>query len=102
MTMQHLTNAQRQYLRRLAHQLKPMVQIGKQGLTEGVRMNVDQALETHELIKVKFLEFQDEKEALTDDLVQTTESVLIGLIGNVATLYRQQPDPEKRKIRLPS
>ncbi len=102
MTMQHLTNAQRQYLRRLAHQLKPMVQIGKQGLTEGVRMNVDQALETHELIKVKFLEFQDEKEVLTDDLVQTTESVLIGLIGNVATLYRQQPDPEKRKIRLPS
>ncbi len=100
--MQHLTNAQRQYLRRLAHQLKPMVQIGKQGLTEGVRMNVDQALETHELIKVKFLEFQDEKEALTDDLIQTTESVLIGLIGNVATLYRQQPDPEKRKIRLPS
>ena len=102
MTMQHLTNAQRQYLRRLAHQLKPMVQIGKQGLTEGVRMNVDQALETHELIKVKFLEFQDEKEALTDELIQTTESVLIGLIGNVATLYRQQPDPEKRKIRLPS
>ena len=100
--MRHLTNAQRQYLRRLAHQLRPMVQIGKQGLTEGVRMNIDQALETHELIKVKFLEFQDEKEALTDDLVQTTESVLIGLIGNVATLYRQQPDPEKRKIRLPS
>ncbi len=99
--MRHLTNAQRQHLRRLAHQIKPLVQIGKQGLTEGVRQTVDQALETHELVKVKFLDFQDQKEELTDELVHTTESVLIGLIGNIATLYRQQPDPDKRKIRLP-
>ena len=100
--MRHLTNAQRQHLRRLAHQIKPLVQIGKQGLTEGVRQTVDQALETHELVKVKFLDFQDQKEELTDELIHTTESVLIGLIGNIATLYRQQPDPDKRKIRLPS
>ena len=99
--MRHLTNAERQHLRRLAHQIKPLVQIGKQGLTEGVRQTVDQALETHELVKVKFLDFQDQKEELTDELVHTTESVLIGLIGNIATLYRQQPDPDKRKIRLP-
>ena len=99
--MRHLTNAQRQHLRRLAHQIKPVVQIGKQGLTDNVRLNVDRALETHELIKVKFLDFQDQKAELTGDLVRTTGSVLIGLVGNIATLYREQPDRDKRKIRLP-
>ena len=99
--MRKLTNAQRQHLRRLAHELRPLVQIGKQGLTDGVRTNLDQALATHELVKVKFLDFQDQKEELTDELVHTTQSVLIGLIGNIATLYRQQPDPDKWKIRLP-
>ncbi len=100
--MRKLTNAQRQHLRRLAHEIRPLVQIGKQGLTDGVRMNLDQALATHELVKVKFLDYRDQKEELTDDLVRTTGSVLIGLVGNIATLYRQQPDPDKRKIELPT
>ena len=76
--MRNLTNLQRAYLQRQAHALKPMVQIGKQGLTEGVRMSVDQALENHELIKVKFLDFRDQRQALTDDLVRSTASELIG------------------------
>jgi RNA-binding protein len=99
--MRELTNAQRQHLRRLANPLKPLVQIGKQGLTDGVRISVDRSLGSHELVKVKFLDYQDQKEDLTDDLVRTTDSILVALVGNIATLYREQPDPEKRKIVLP-
>lgn len=99
--MRHLTNAQRQHLRRLANPLKPLVQIGKQGLTDGVRTSADLSLASHELIKVKFLGFQDQKEELTDDLTRITGSILVSLVGNTATLYREQPDPEKRKIWLP-
>jgi RNA-binding protein len=99
--MEQLTNAQRQHLRRLANPIKPLVQIGKQGLTDGVRASVAQSLASHELIKVKFLDYQDQKEELTHDLVQTTGSILVALVGNTATLYREQPDPEKRKISLP-
>ena len=100
--MRQLSNAQRQHLRRLANPMQPIVQIGKQGLTDGVRSNVDRALDAHELVKVKLLDFQDEKDAIVADLVQATRSTLIGLIGGVAILYREQPDPDRRKIDLPS
>ncbi len=99
--MQELTNAQRRYLRTLAHDIRPIVQIGKGGVTDNVRLSVDRALSGQELIKIKFLDFQDQKQELTDDLVEATGSALIGLIGNIATLYRQQADPDKRKIELP-
>ena len=100
--MRELTNVQHQYLRRLANQLKPVIQIGKNGLSGQALAAIDNALETHELIKVKFLGFQDEKQELTDELINSTNSVLVGLIGNIAILYREQLDPERRKIRLPS
>ena len=48
-----LTNKQKQYLKGLAHSLKPVVQLGGNGLTEGVLAEIDNALSHHELIKVK-------------------------------------------------
>ena len=99
---QGLTSIQRQHLRRLAHEIRPMVQVGKQGLTDGVRINADRALDDHELVKVKFLNFQDQKRELTEELVHATNSVLISLVGNIALLYRRQPDPDRRKIELPA
>ena len=86
----------------MANQLRPLVQIGKQGLTDSARRSVDQALEAHELVKVKFLDFQDQKAKLIDDLATATDSVLVHSIGNVAVLYRQQPDPDRRRIELDS
>jgi RNA-binding protein len=99
--MRQLTSAQREYLRRLAHRLKPVVQIGKQGLTEQVQHSVEQALSARELIKIKFLDFRDQKQALAESLAGAAGGVLVGLIGNIAILYRQQSDVEKRKINLP-
>jgi RNA-binding protein len=99
--MHKLTNAQRAYLRRTAQQLKPLVQIGKQGVNEGVRKSLERALETHELVKVKFLDVQDRDDTLIDELAESSGSALIHKIGGIVVLYRQQPDPEKRKIELP-
>src|SRR5262245_63398019 len=100
--MRQLTNAQRAHLRRLAHHLKPVVQIGKQGLTNGVQASVEEALNAHELIKVKFMDFRDQKRELTEELAVGTGSALIGMIGNIVIIYRPQPNPEKRKIMLPA
>jgi RNA-binding protein len=100
--MQQLSNTQKQFLRRRAHELKPVVQIGKNGLTDQLHTAVDQELSAHELIKVKFMDFKDQRKELADELVVTSSSTLIGLIGNIAILYREQADPEKRRIRLPS
>ncbi len=99
--MQKLTNTQRDYLRREAHSLKPIVQIGKQGLTEQVQATIEQALSTRELIKIKFLDFRDQKKELAEELVGALGGALVSVIGNIAILYREQPDPEKRKIVLP-
>ena len=95
-----MTSQQRKQLRGLAHHLDPVVMIGKQGLTPGIVAAAAKALEAHELIKVRFLEFKDEKKELADQLAEATSSDLAGIIGHVAILYREHPDPEKRKIEL--
>ena len=100
--MKQLSNTQKQYLRRLAHDLRPAVQVGKNGLTDQIHATVDHELNAHELIKIKFMDFKDEKRELTEELAEESRGTLIGLIGNIAILYREQPDPEKRQIKLPS
>jgi RNA-binding protein len=96
-----LTSAQRKYLRKMAHDLKPVAFIGKQGLTEAVVAAVREVLEAHELIKVKLLEHTDEKQEIAEFLATETASALVAIIGHVAILYREQPNPEKRTILLP-
>jgi RNA-binding protein len=100
--MDMLKGSQRKYLRGLAHNLKPVVQVGKQGLTAGLAGSVHQALLDHELIKIKFLEFKEEKKQMAGELAARTGSECVGLIGNVATFYRPHPEEEKRQIRLPA
>lgn len=97
-----LTTNQRAYLRREAHSLKPVVQLGKQGLTPALVTAVDTALTAHELIKVKFGEFKDEKTALADEIAAATGAVLVAVIGNIAILYREHPERDKRRIVLPA
>lgn len=97
-----LTGAERKYLRGLAHHLKPLAQIGKTGLTSNVLAAIDEALEHHELIKVRFLDFKDQKRQLSQTIAEYLNSEIIGSVGHVFMFYRQHPDPEKRKIHLPS
>ena len=99
--MAQLKGWQKQHLRSMAHHLKPVVQIGKNGLSDAFIAQVNKALDDHELIKVKFQNFKDEKDGLTEQLVEKTEAEFIGALGNVLILYRQQKDKEKRTIILP-
>ena len=97
--METLKGSERKFLRGLAHGLKPVVQVGKGGLTAVVIAAVDAALGDHELVKVKFLDFKEEKKELSAEIGSRTGSELVGLIGNVAIFYRRQADPSKRKIK---
>jgi len=99
--MEPLKGSQRKYLRGEAHHLKPLVLIGAKGVTDQLLGSVNQALKDHELIKIKFGEFKEAKKEISEEIAQATKSELVGLIGNVAILYRQNPDPEKRKIKVP-
>jgi RNA-binding protein len=96
-----LKGSQRTYLRGLAHKLKPVVQVGRNGVSDDVLAAVREALDCHELIKLKFMEYKEQKDTLASQIAEQTDSELVGRIGNMAILYREQPDPERRKIVLP-
>lgn len=96
-----LTSAQRQHLRRLAHHLKPIVHVGKNGLTSSIHDTLNRELDAHELIKIKFVDFQDQKKEMVEQLIHESESELIAIIGNIAILYRQHTDIEQRQVELP-
>lgn len=90
--MPSLSVSQRKELKAIAHHYKPVVQIGQKGLTPGIVAAVDKALSDHELIKIKFLDFKDEKSELIDSIMLETKAEVVGLIGNIAILYRENPD----------
>jgi RNA-binding protein len=99
--MDQLKGTQRKYLRGEAHHLKPLVLIGRNGINKQVIGSVDLALKDHELIKIKFGEFKESKKEMSAEIAQNTKSEVVGIIGNIAILYRQHPEPEKRKIKVP-
>jgi RNA-binding protein len=100
--MSELAGWQKQYLRGLAHHLKPLVQIGKLGVTESLMAAIEKALDDHELVKIKFIGFKDEKDALTQKISVEARAEVVGLIGNVLIIYRKNHDKEKSKIKIPS
>ncbi|OVE81015.1 hypothetical protein BVY03_04985 [bacterium K02(2017)] len=93
-----LSPKQRKKLRGMAHHYDPVVMIGKHGLSESVTQALSDALLSHELIKVKFQNFKDQKKEIALKVETTTKSHLVGLVGNIAIFYKQNPDPKKRKI----
>jgi RNA-binding protein len=99
--MKQLKGSQRKYLCSQAHHLKPLVIIGRNGINKQVIGSVDLALKDHELIKVKFGEFKEAKKEMSAEIAQVTKGELVGIIGNIAIFYRQHPEPEKRKIKIP-
>ena len=101
--MTELKGFQKKYLRGISHGLKAVVLIGKEGLTDGLIRAVDEGLAQHELIKIKFNDFKEkeQKTAISGEITARTGSALADLIGHTAILYRQQADPERRRIRLP-
>ncbi|MDB6029292.1 MAG: hypothetical protein JWM68_5515 [Verrucomicrobiales bacterium] len=95
-----LNNQQIRKLKALGQHLNPTLKVGKAGLSEGFLKSVDEALSLHELIKVKFDDFKEEKKELSPVLAEKTSSELIQRVGHVVVLFRQNPDPAKQKIKF--
>ena len=97
-----LKGYQKRFLRSLAHSLKPVVFVGQKGFTQPLSDAMNDALDHHELVKVKFVEFKEKEKklALTEQIENTVPCEMVGMVGHVATFFRQHSDPEKRKIHL--
>lgn len=89
--MQELTNAEIRKFKARGQLLEPMFKVGKAGLSEGFLKSVDEALSHHELIKIKFTEFKEQKKTLAPLLAEKTASQMIMRVGNVVVIYRKKP-----------
>ncbi|TXH68007.1 MAG: YhbY family RNA-binding protein [Thiothrix sp.] len=89
-----LTDAQRKRLKGLAHALHPIVLIGQQGLKDTILVELNNALEYHQLVKIKINAGDRElrNQILEQILEHAKEAILIQQIGNTAVLYQRNPD----------
>lgn len=92
-----MTSSQRKTLTSAASSLSALVIVGQNGLTDGVVQKVAKVIDDHELIKVKFNEFKEEKKDLTSQLCQKIGAECVRIIGNTAILYKESSVEEKRK-----
>lgn len=99
--MSSLTSKQRAYLRSLVHDLKPVLQVGAEGVSEGFLASLDEAFNTREVLKVRVLEGSDltAREAADAIARERPEVEVVQTIGRVVGLYR--PFPEEPEIQLP-
>lgn len=96
-----LSEAQKKHLRGLGHALKPLVMVGDAGLSESLMAEFESTLAHHELIKVSVrVGDRQARDALIDELCQRGSAQLVQRVGNMALLYRENPD--KKKIVLPN
>lgn len=89
-----LNNSQIRKFKSAAQLLEPMFKVGKAGLSEGFLRSVDVALSQHELVKIKFAEFKEQKKELAPLLAEKTASHLIMRVGNVLVLHRPRQAAE--------
>jgi RNA-binding protein len=88
-----LSGKQRRYLRALGHDLRPIVQVGRDGIDDGLVAALDRALTDHELVKLKLGEAADlDRHDAAAALAARTRSEVAQVLGNTVLLYRAHPD----------
>ncbi|MEM1413156.1 MAG: ribosome assembly RNA-binding protein YhbY [Pseudomonadota bacterium] len=94
-----LSNAQRRYLRGLTHGISPVVMVGDKGLSETVLEAIEEALDQHELIKVRLRTDRETRRSLSEEIARHCKAEPVHSIGQVSCYYRR--NPERTVIELP-
>lgn len=97
-----LTPPQKRHLRRLGHDLHPLVRTGSAGLTDAVLAELERALADHELVKLRLLaDDHEQRRRYLDAVLAATGAELVQRIGHVVLLYRPNPEKRRGRIELP-
>lgn len=95
-----LTGKQKRFLRARANQIKPIFQVGKDGVNENMIVQINEALEKRELIKVSVLpNCMEDKNDVSDQLGTKTNAHIVQIIGNNIVMYKQSIN--NKQIMLP-
>jgi RNA-binding protein len=87
-----LTGKQRRALRAQGHHLEPVVIVGQSGVTEGILGALSQALNDHELIKVKINEGPETRHEAAQRMAEGTGAELVQLLGRTALLFKKREE----------
>ena len=94
-----LSSKQKKHLKSLANTLDPIFQVGKNDITDNLIVQLNDALEARELIKIKVLKNSIiDKDVAAEDIAEATNSEVVQILGSIITLYRKS---KKSKIELP-
>ena len=97
----NLDNTELRRLKGIGHELKPIVMIGNNGITENIIQEVERALTDHELIKVKVpAGSKQERDELSNELANSVQAQLIHSIGRMALLLRRNPNANPKLSNL--
>jgi RNA-binding protein len=83
-----LSNPEKRALKARAQRLDAVVKLGHAGISAAFLKSMEEALATHELVKMKFSDFKEEKKSLAPQIADRTQSELVTLVGNVAVFFR--------------
>jgi RNA-binding protein len=94
-----LTGKQKRYLRGLGYGIKPVIMVGKGEISAALIKETEEALNSHELIKVKILEScLSDRELVAKELADACTADIAQILGRTFLLYRRAKEP---KIELP-
>lgn len=97
-----ITTKQRAYLRGLGNALDPVMQIGKDGISENVLTGVNLLLEARELVKIKVLKNCDmEAKEMANLIAEKLQAEVVQVIGNIMILYKKSTRKDFKHIELP-
>lgn len=96
-----LSPSQKKHFRQIGHNLKPIVTIGSNGLSEGVINELNRALDDHELIKVRLAVVdRDHRAEAARELCEQCQAECIQTIGKIVLLYKANPKPNPKLSNL--
>ena len=101
--MKELTPAERRALRARAHPLHPVIMVGEAGLTPSVMSEIDLALKSHELIKIRVLgDDRHARASMIEKICAALDASPVQHIGKVLVVFRPRPEaPAPRPGRKP-
>lgn len=96
-----LSSKQRAHLKSLASTQKPVMQVGKEGVSENLIKSLSEALEARELIKVTLLPTAGEDgDNLAENIADLLHAEPVAVIGRKAIFYRRSSRDDVEHIQF--